>query len=194
LTAYLQNDIQNLAKNTKLMELLSAYSNLPPEEILKYLEWGEGPTIVVKELANSTGQYSNSTITLDKNILLDMEAALKNEMQSHLLLGVSTVLHEFVHFGNDITNTEEVGDAGTNFEIALYGIDIDDTEDAANVINYAKTDKKIIPKAPNIQRLDDIVFDSDKARRFEDKLVVKDLVTGKDYGVVRNENGSYSYE
>lgn len=46
---------------------------------------------------------------------------------------------------------------------------------------------------PNIQKLGDIEFDSNTARQFDGYLIVKDNKTGKDFGVYRNSNGSYSW-
>lgn len=46
----------------------------------------------------------------------------------------------------------------------------------------------------NIVTLDHITFDSDKARTREGYLIVRDLETGKDYGVIRNEDGSYDWK
>jgi hypothetical protein len=50
------------------------------------------------------------------------------------------------------------------------------------------------PITPNYQILDNIKFDSNKARTGEyGQLIVKDENTGKDFGVVRSKDGSYDY-
>jgi hypothetical protein len=46
---------------------------------------------------------------------------------------------------------------------------------------------------PNIQKLGDIEFDSNTARQSDGYLIVKDNKTGKDFGVVRNSDGSYRH-
>ena len=50
-------------------------------------------------------------------------------------------------------------------------------------------------KIENIQKLGNIAFDSNKARqsKVSDNLIVKDLNTGKDFGVLRQDDGSYSF-
>lgn len=54
--------------------------------------------------------------------------------------------------------------------------------------------KPVKKQEPNIQKLGNITFDSNKSRKLEDgTIVVKDIKTGKDFGVVRNTDGSYDW-
>ncbi len=47
---------------------------------------------------------------------------------------------------------------------------------------------------PNIQKVENIEFDSNQARKGKyDNLIVKDRKSGKDYGVIRKEDGSYDF-
>lgn len=47
---------------------------------------------------------------------------------------------------------------------------------------------------PNIQRVGNITFDSNLARPGNGNLIVRDIATGQDYGVIRNADGSYSFK
>lgn len=50
------------------------------------------------------------------------------------------------------------------------------------------------PIEPNIQTVGNIKFDSNKSRRAEEgHMIVNDMVSKKDYGVVRNTDGSYRF-
>lgn len=50
------------------------------------------------------------------------------------------------------------------------------------------------PIEPNIQTLGNIKFDSNTSRRGNDgEMIVKDINTGKDYGVIRKPDGSYTW-
>ena len=49
-------------------------------------------------------------------------------------------------------------------------------------------------KNSSIQKLGKITFDSDNARKGKNgNLIVKDMETGKDFGVKRENNGSYNF-
>lgn len=63
--------------------------------------------------------------------------------------------------------------------------------------NLAKTFRNMNKKQEggNIQFLDDIMFDSDKSRSSSRGYpIVKDMITGLDYEVIRNKDGSYRYK
>lgn len=50
------------------------------------------------------------------------------------------------------------------------------------------------PVTPNIQKLGNIEFDSNKARKGKyGNLIVTDIGSGKEYGVVRKKDGSYRW-
>lgn len=51
------------------------------------------------------------------------------------------------------------------------------------------------PINPNIQKVGNITFDSNKSRPSKDKshMIVTDINTGKDYGVNRKEDGTYAF-
>lgn len=49
------------------------------------------------------------------------------------------------------------------------------------------------PVEPNYQTLGDIKFDSNKIRKVNGILVAKDVNSGKDYGVLRQNDGTYDF-
>jgi hypothetical protein len=46
----------------------------------------------------------------------------------------------------------------------------------------------------NLQTCGNITFDSNKARQGNGNLIVQDINTGKDFGVNRNDDGSYRFD
>jgi RHS repeat-associated protein len=66
---------------------------------------------------------------------------------------------------------------------------------ASNELNGSNDegDRDAIKNMPNIQTLGNIQFDSNLARNCGDHLIVRDINSGNDFGVVRKENGCYEF-
>jgi RHS repeat-associated protein len=48
--------------------------------------------------------------------------------------------------------------------------------------------------SPNLQRCGDVLFDSNQARPGKGNMIVRDLRSGKDFGINRNDDGSYRFD
>jgi hypothetical protein len=116
-TKYLQENIKNDVMGSEaLMNGLLKYSNggLTREYIESDLTFGSGPTIVFKDLDQpgftADGHYDQingvHTLEINEKLIAEFEKAAANpkaidDAKLALLLGgVSTVLHEYVHYGD----------------------------------------------------------------------------------------------
>ncbi|MFC4220018.1 hypothetical protein [Flagellimonas marina] len=105
---------------------------MPLSQIQKELQWGEGPEIHIVQLDNydpgktdedSAGYFDKHT---PHRILLDIDYVnlVENETSDPdaLIFWVgTTVLHEYVHYGNFVTGFEFLGEDGRLFETKVYG-------------------------------------------------------------------------
>ena len=154
LASYLENDIQKVSKNTKIMNALEKYSGLSRAEISKAFEWGKGPTIKVTELEGAFGQFTMNIKSEELRISSDLVNLLQNS-ESELsdvyifMIGV-TILHELTHYGVDKTGygysnaiTGKAAEHGEYFEKAAYGQVIGNIESAIDYLNLYNERKKL---------------------------------------------------
>jgi hypothetical protein len=102
------------------------------EQIFKLMQFNQGPTIVIQDLnpptSNDRYKYAKYNSN-DKKIYIDLktienfEKSNINSFDAYTLFLSATILHETVHFGNNLNNFIEgaFNDWGYGFEIAAYG-------------------------------------------------------------------------
>ena len=164
-TTYLKNYIkEDVLKSSTLISGLIKYSNgnLSKEDIESDLTFGNGPNIIITNLDQENfivdGKYREENgehnLYVDDDLVAAFEKAAANANASEkaklaLLLGVvSTVLHEYVHYGdrdNDYGGGEV--EEGHEFENEVYGDEVTnrpfgpeiDISLTISVINLLKT-------------------------------------------------------
>ena len=123
-------------KNKNVMDALLDYSGLSKEEILKYLEYDNGPQINVVEMNGRYGYFDGSedvnAINVDKSWVLGYEKAqLNSTKQATGFVLAATLLHEFVHLSRNSKHLSEgIYDYGFGFEKGAFGGNIIDKENA----------------------------------------------------------------
>jgi len=123
-------------KNKNVMKALLDYSGLSKEEILKYLEYDNGPKINIVEMTGRYGYFNGSddvnAINVDKSWVLGYEIAqLNSTKQATGFVLAATLLHEFVHLGRNSKHLSEgIYDYGFGFEKGAYGGNIIEKENA----------------------------------------------------------------
>lgn len=141
-TKYLQENLKNDVMGSEtMMNALLHYSNggLSRESIASDLTFGNGPTIVIADIdvtidgttMTVDGKYREENgvhnLYINEELIAEFEKAagnpkaLEQAKQALLLGGVSTVLHEYVHYGD--RNNDYGGDGveeGHAFEAAVY--------------------------------------------------------------------------
>jgi len=146
LARYLQCCIQNITSDSRIMAGFSKFGQMSTNDVAKYLEWGKGPKIVPKAMSEKNGQFKpgigSNILEINEKILNQLETALGSSSNENLLLVISTILHEFTHYGDDQDGVDYPGEEGQLFEEFVWGIDIDFVEDARKVIEQYKEEQK----------------------------------------------------
>ncbi len=131
-TNLIKNIYENCLKNPKILDWLKTYSHMSNEQIFKSMQFNQGPTIVIQDLnpptSNDRYKYAKYNSN-DKKIYIDLktienfEKSNINSFDAYTLFLSATILHETVHFGNNLNNFNEgaFNDWGYGFEIAAYG-------------------------------------------------------------------------
>ncbi len=142
LAYYLQNNIQSITSNKRIMSGLLKFGQLSANSVANHVKWGKGPKIVASNLVGANGQFTpnsgSSVLEINKDILDHLEKALMSGSEEALLLVASTLLHEYTHFGDDQDGIDFPGEEGQKFEEFVYGVDIDDLAGAKKVIEQYK--------------------------------------------------------
>ena len=142
LANYLKHGIQGITSNARIMSGLKKFGQLTATNVANDVRWGKGPKIVVQSLVGSNGQFrpniGSNILTIDKGIIEQLENALISGSDEALLLVASTILHEYVHYGDDQDEIDYPGEEGQKFEEFVYGLDIDNLIDAKKVIDAYK--------------------------------------------------------
>ncbi|MER3374108.1 MAG: hypothetical protein RIM83_05675, partial [Allomuricauda sp.] len=132
LTEYLKNQLPNVANISKITDAIHEFTQLPLNQIQHDLQWGEGPEVHIVQLDNykpgetdddTAGYFDSSTpdrIYLDVDYVNLVEN--ENSDPDALIFWIgTTVLHEYVHYGNFATGFEFLGEDGRLFETKVYG-------------------------------------------------------------------------
>lgn len=119
-----------------LQTQLVKFSNLSIDKILSYLQPGKGPKIVLKDYTgdaadNTYGEEDSETIYINRKYAEHLNTKVPYQPDPNFEFFIMVViLHEFVHFGNDVamdrfpTNPYN-WDAGAQFEDAAFGGHVD---------------------------------------------------------------------
>ena len=109
------------------------------EQIIEKVKFGNGPTIVVKELTGKYGYFDRNenpnVINIDESWVRGLESAnlLETKQATGFFLAV-TVLHEFVHQARAANGLDRSYEYGYGFENSAFGLKIED--DGITPYNY----------------------------------------------------------
>ena len=131
-TNLIKNIYENCLKNPKILDWLKTYSHMTNEQIFKSMQFNQGPIIIIQDLnpptSNDRYKYAkfnsqDKKIYLDLKTIEDFETGNMYSFDAYTLFLSATILHETVHFGNNLNNFNEgaFNDWGYGFEIAAYG-------------------------------------------------------------------------
>ncbi|MHA7832519.1 MAG: hypothetical protein ACX93O_15595 [Flagellimonas sp.] len=135
LTEYLKNKLPNVANIPKITDAIQEFTQLPLNQIQNNLQWGEGPEVHVVQLDNykpgetdddTAGYFDSSTpdrIYLDVDYVNIVENETSDPDAMIFWIG-TTVLHEYIHYGNCETGFEFAGEDGRLFETKVYGFNV----------------------------------------------------------------------
>lgn len=135
LTEYLKNQLPTVANIPKITNAIHEFTQLPLTQIQNDLQWNEGPIVEIIQLdnykpgetdANTAGYFDKST---PDRVYLDIDYVnlVENETSDPdaLLFWIgTTVLHEYVHYGDFSNGFDYEGEEGRLFEIQVYGTNV----------------------------------------------------------------------
>lgn len=123
--------LENFVANDKrVMDALIKWSGYNREQILDKIKFGQGPTIVVKEMTGKYGYFDKgenpNVINIDASWVRGLESAnlLETQEATGFFLGV-TVLHEFVHQARSVNGLDRNYEYGYGFEQSAFGLIIE---------------------------------------------------------------------
>jgi hypothetical protein len=132
LTEYLKNKLPQISNNDFIVNSIKKYTHLTKAQIEHGLKWNEGPTIKIEQLGLSSnngeiyGVFRSSeptTLFIDIDLVNDLESSKGrgNLADSFSFLMGVTILHEYVHFGDNYDGKDYPGEEGSLFETDVYG-------------------------------------------------------------------------
>lgn len=121
--------LYNKVKNDpKLMAAIKNFSHLSEQQILNNLKTGQGPKLVVKDTPNIAGHYNpeTNTIEIGRHLVTAGNYVLTSYSTALEFYIAVSILHEFIHFGENYTqiflpHDGTFNDPGWLFENSMYG-------------------------------------------------------------------------
>ena len=137
LTEYLMNQLPKVSEIAKIVNAIHEFTQLPKDQIKKELQWGDGPELNIVQLDNYPGcsicdedtagffdkPNNPNKIFLDIDLVNFLENKLSDqgEEDAFLFFLGTTILHEYVHYGDYTNGFDYPGEEGRKFEIKVYG-------------------------------------------------------------------------
>jgi hypothetical protein len=146
LTHYLKNGIQDVLNVPSIVKGMKKYGQLTKADLVEGLKWGKGPSLVIKPLGGAIGSFSpgigSQILNIDEDTVKKLENAKGNDRDIYLFLVGETILHEYIHYGDDQDGIDYPGEEGDLFEQEVYGQDINGYSSAKKVVEAYKKKKQ----------------------------------------------------
>ena len=130
-----------------IVDTIKYLTGLPEDQIKEDLEWGKGPTIHITQLDDFGTTTNDKTagyfepkepnvlhIDIDYANKLENGTATQYEKDAFLFYLGTTILHEYVHYGDFQDGVDYPGEEGKLFEILVYGENVG-SENAGLILN-----------------------------------------------------------
>lgn len=146
-TEYMENRLPNVANISKIVNTIKYLTGLSESQIKEDLTWGTGPIIHITQLDNFGTRTSDKTagyfepkepdvihVDIDYVNRLENSNASQYEQDAFLFYLGTTLLHEYVHYGDFQDGVQHPGEEGIIFEIMVYGENVN-SSNAALILN-----------------------------------------------------------
>jgi hypothetical protein len=147
LTEYLKNQLPKVADIPLIVDTIKYLTGLSESQIKEDLKWGKGPTLHITQLDSFSENTSDKTVgrfeEVEPDVLyldidfvnrLENSTASQDEQDAFLFFLGTTILHEYVHYGDFQDGVQYPGEEGDLFELYVYGENVG-SENAALILN-----------------------------------------------------------
>lgn len=147
LTEYLKNQLPKVADIPLIVDTIKGLTGLTESQIKEDLKWGKGPTIHITQLDNFSERTSDKTVgrfeesepdvlhlDIDYVNKLENSTASQDEKDAFLFYLGTTILHEYVHYGDFQDGVQLPFEEGIRFELYVYGENVN-SENATLILN-----------------------------------------------------------
>ena len=126
-TRYLKNVLPAVIRIPVIVRAMQTTGQLNRAQFREALRWGTEPTISIVPGLAACGSFTptpgNNTLEIRESIFVDFEAGrgqLVARAGNVPALGLN-VLHEMVHWGDNLDGIDRPGEEGDEFELLVYG-------------------------------------------------------------------------
>lgn len=129
-TRYLKHELPKVIDIPVIVSAMRTTGQLNKTQFRNALKWGTNPVIRVVPGLDACGSFTptpgNNTIEIRESIFTDFEAGrgyLRARAGNVPALGVN-VLHEMVHWGDNLDGVDRPGEEGDEFEMLVYHVNL----------------------------------------------------------------------
>jgi hypothetical protein len=127
---YVKKELPKVVEIPIIAKAMQTTGQLNRTSFRAALKWGNQPTILIVPGLAACGQFTptpgNNTIEIRESIFTDFEAGKGRLVASAgnvYALGLN-LLHELVHWGDNLDGVDRPGEEGDEFEMLVYGANL----------------------------------------------------------------------
>ena len=126
---YVRYSLPKVVEVKSIAAAFAKYGQIDRATLKRALAWGNQPTIVIKELVGAVGEFDASVapdvINIHTGIVDEFEGGggtRKTKWNKDVYLVGVTVLHEMVHWADNLDGIDFPDEEGEQFEKDVYGM------------------------------------------------------------------------
>ena len=127
-TKYVRYALPQVVSNKSIVAAFQKYGQIDRATLKRALEWGNEPHITIKPLVGALGEFNASVdsneINIDDAVVQEFEdghGLRKTKYNKKVYLVGVTLLHELVHWADNIDGIDFPDEEGEQFEKDVYG-------------------------------------------------------------------------
>jgi len=130
---YVRYSLPTVVEVPSIVRAFSKYGQINRATLKRALTWGNEPHITIKSLVDAIGEFNGSVdanmINIETRIVQEFENGhgfRKNKWGKNVYLVGVTLLHELVHWADNIDGIDFPDEEGEQFEKDVYGMVINE--------------------------------------------------------------------
>lgn len=125
---YLRDSLPAVAEVGAIKRAFQRYGQLDHAALKRALKWGEEPTVNVADLVDAYGEFTptpgSNEIRIDRKLVRRFEAGtdkVQTKSGHDVHLAGATILHEMIHWADNLDGVDHPDEEGEEFEKSVYG-------------------------------------------------------------------------